>query len=106
MKILATAAALSLSCCVTPSWAQSAVQVEEGTELINATRIMGWIQATCFYGNKGLLTPRQTEYFIAIYMKGLSEDFGSAVAEKVRDITLKEHLPYCKRFWPREFLLP
>jgi hypothetical protein len=75
-------------------------------ELLNITRLIGWIQATCQYAEMGQLSPQVAEIGIKGMMMLITKESGADMAAIVLDMTLKEHAPKCRSFWPRQYLQP
>jgi hypothetical protein len=81
---------------------QPAQANDENTAMMNLGRSIGWVQASCSYGEMGWLTPRQTETGIGVILKGIQKDHDTGMVKLVRRMTMEQY-PQCGKYWPDEF---
>jgi hypothetical protein len=77
--------------------------VEEGVEMMNLGREIGWIQATCVYAQLKALSAINAETGIKSTLGSIKQQYGDEAVNLVRELTFKQY-PSCYLYWPNEYL--
>lgn len=72
-------------------------------EDFDIARLIGWMQATCTFGEDGYIPPQIAKAGVQSTLKVLSKRYGKAIALSAAKLNLRKY-PHCQPFVPASYL--